>query len=128
MCGTRVDSQRKIEENPTMPRWMWMAKAEHLRLQIQIEIANEKKILETENGEENVELKKRSAYVTLEKIGIGMQISLLTTGAMVICQERRDAEGLVGAGPPLDGKGTTEIIAVTTTKWQNTRVGRCRRD
>jgi len=102
-----------------------MAKAEHLHLHIQIEIANERKTLVTENGEENAGLKRRSAYVMLEKIGTGMQISLLTTGAMVICQERRDVEAVE---PPLDGKGTTEIITVTTTKWQNTQVGRCRRD
>jgi hypothetical protein len=128
MCGTRVDSQWKTEENPTMPRWMWMAKAEHRHRQIQIEIVNERKILETENGEENVELRRKSAYVTLEKIGTVMQTSLLTTGVMVICQARRGAEAVVGVVPPLGGKGMTGITAVTTIKWQNTQVGRCRRD
>jgi hypothetical protein len=124
MCGTRVDSLRITEESPAIPRWMWMAMAEHLHLQI--EIASERRLLETENGEENVELRRRSAYAIRERIGTGMQTSLLTIGEMDICPVRRDA-AVVGV-LPLDGKGMTGATTVTTVKSQNTQVGRCRSD
>jgi hypothetical protein len=126
MCGTRVDSLRIIEENPAIPRWMWMAMAEHLHLRI--EIASERKLLETEKGGENVELRRRSAYAIRERIGIGMRTNFLTIGETVICQVRRDAAGAVGVGLPLGGKGMTGATMFTTVKSQNTLVGRYRSD